>query len=372
MYKSATLKCEPTVFACLHHSSFCQSFVSSLLLTRQLWRALKAIEERISNVIGMYNHAIYLLSAQHQQSSWIKQRQKWMNQHHLSHVIQQTQTNEAAERNPDINSDILNEMTHEISMKLQKKMSRLHMPNQKRVFHCDTFDQPDHNRVADLMENQLNFNCAVCLEMMEPPAKEPVLLIPCSHSFCKQCIFRMIKKQCPDKLLVNKLVHLPPNSHKKCPFCRVRIKSLVGNIQMRQLIEKMITLKEEESVKIKNDFENQAVDYRDKELLKFRKTVLAKELRQCKRERVKLDEALNSYQLIVDHLRNEEIDTMRRYNAVRRELEFIERELSLKAEAMDNVKTDRNKTTKKCQILENSLDKLQAELDKSEVLEHEP
>ena len=103
-------------------------------------------------------------------------------------------------------------------------------------------------------------------------------------------------------------------------------------------------------------------------MLRFRKSVISKELKQVKKERTKLDDKLNSYQLIVDHLRNEEIETKKRYHAVRRELEFIERELSLKSEEMDTIKLNRNKTSKKCQILQSSLDKLQCELDKTDIL----
>merc|ERR1719249_315208 len=93
------------------------------------------------------------------------------------------------------------------------------------------------------------------------------------------------RREHPDSELINNLIHLPSNTHKKCPFCRVRVKSFVGNIQMRQLIEKMMTLKEEESVKIKHDLETQESNHRNKEMLKFRKSVLSKELKHVKRDR---------------------------------------------------------------------------------------
>lgn len=116
-----------------------------------------------------------------------------MNQHQLNKVIEQTKVDEHNtgdhRHNGDINADILNEMTHKISLKLHKNMAKLDSimkPSQNQYIDTLSLDEPDHNRMADLMENQLNFSCGVCMEMMESPTKEPILLIPCSHTFCKQ------------------------------------------------------------------------------------------------------------------------------------------------------------------------------------------
>ena len=76
-----------------------------------------------------------------------------MNQHQLNQVIEETHADEH-ETDPlhctdDVNADILNEMTHKISMKLHKNMTKMHSikkqsPNQ--LIGPSSFDEPDQNQ----------------------------------------------------------------------------------------------------------------------------------------------------------------------------------------------------------------------------------
>ena len=309
----------------------------------------------------------------------MKQRQKWMNEHHLKGIISEKKRNndeeklETNENIEDFNAQILNEMTHKISVRLQNKISSLDLNESSNVSY-QVLNNENSSKLNDLIENELNFNCSICMEMMISPYKEPLLLIPCSHSFCKQCIFHIIYKnqknikQLSERMINNQNIKLPINSHKKCPFCREKIKSFVGNIQLRQLIEKMVELKDEETKKLEKNINDQKLSLTNKQLLKFRKQIIYKELKKVKKEKYKIDEKMNSYQLIIDHLRNEEIQTKKRLNLIKRELELIENELNIKLDDMIKLKIDRNKANGKYNLLQSCLDKLESELDKSDIL----
>eukprot|EP01083_Nonionella_stella_P009516 27370_1 len=272
-----------------------------------------------------------------------EQRQKWLNEYHEEKRVHSNGNIE------ELNPNMVHEITKTVSTKLAQKRSNVN-------FNHDN-NEHDHGPLDHLIENELNFNCPICLEIMVSPFKEPLLLIPCSHTFCKECILR----QKIHKMMHHQNMNLPRNSLRKCPFCREKIQSVIGNIQLRQLIDKMLQLKEKESQNLKKHIDNH-------QTLQFRKKILYQELKSAKKERKKLDEMMNSYQLIIDYLRNEEVETKKRYNTVKRELELIEKQLNLKSDEMFQFKTQRNKASTKCQLLQNSLNTLQSELDKCDIL----
>jgi hypothetical protein len=56
------------------------------------------------------------------------------------------------------------------------------------------------NRLEAFVSSELhNYVCQICFELMAPPDRPPVMLVPCGHTFCKAC-------SRPDL--------------KKCPYCR--------------------------------------------------------------------------------------------------------------------------------------------------------
>ena len=60
---------------------------------------------------------------------------------------------------------------------------------------------------ASYLDTELQtHSCPVCYQLMAPPHKDPVLLFPCGHSFCAQCVDGHIAK-----------------GHNTCPFCRAQV-----------------------------------------------------------------------------------------------------------------------------------------------------
>eukprot|EP00741_Cyanophora_paradoxa_P003520 tig00000711_g3418.t1 len=71
--------------------------------------------------------------------------------------------------------------------------------------------------------------CPICYDLMVPPAKSPIILFPCGHSFCEQCVTN----------------HTQTHQRDKCPVCRTKIASQAQNVVLRQLIQKYVAKRQQ-------------------------------------------------------------------------------------------------------------------------------
>lgn len=92
-------------------------------------------------------------------------------------------------------------------------------------------------RIDSFVQNELSaFSCPVCYELMRSPRNAPVLLFPCGHSFCEQCISSHISHH----------QHMHSSSFGRsrsspsCPCCREPIASRALNHALRELIERFL------------------------------------------------------------------------------------------------------------------------------------
>lgn len=67
-------------------------------------------------------------------------------------------------------------------------------------------------------------NCPICYEMMLPPRRQPLLLFPCGHTFCKVCMDNHNSRSNAGKA-------------SKCPVCRTTIDTVAPNLSLQQIIE---------------------------------------------------------------------------------------------------------------------------------------
>lgn len=71
-------------------------------------------------------------------------------------------------------------------------------------------------QLSDKIGSEIESNiCSICLELMLPPDRQPIILFPCGHNLCKECLFQHppsgpIKKNQPLRI-------------DKCTMCRVKI-----------------------------------------------------------------------------------------------------------------------------------------------------
>jgi hypothetical protein len=84
-------------------------------------------------------------------------------------------------------------------------------------------------RLEEYLQSELQSHvCGICFELMEAPARSPMLLFPCGHTFCKQCLATHMDQR---------------SSSSKCPQCRALIRSTAENHSLKRLIEQFVSEK---------------------------------------------------------------------------------------------------------------------------------
>ena len=80
-------------------------------------------------------------------------------------------------------------------------------------------------------------SCPICMELMEPPVKAPIMLFPCGHTFCKECVTRHTASSRGSKLT--------------CPLCRGAVQSQAPNISLQNVISRLSAQKQEQAKQIR-------------------------------------------------------------------------------------------------------------------------
>ena len=70
-----------------------------------------------------------------------------------------------------------------------------------------------------VLQNELQqHTCPVCFEPMLPPDRSPMLLFPCGHTFCQECLEKTL------------------DSKNACPTCRAAVQQTRPNHALRDLM----------------------------------------------------------------------------------------------------------------------------------------
>ena len=120
-------------------------------------------------------------------------------------------------------------LTLHIRQEVQREMIRGD-PN-----HANRVRETISEKMESYLQDELSatHTCKICFEVMMPPVRTPILLFPCGHTFCKEC---MDHKTTGSNSSSN-------NSSTKnlsvstCPYCRTPIESRAINQSLKELIE---------------------------------------------------------------------------------------------------------------------------------------
>jgi hypothetical protein len=98
--------------------------------------------------------------------------------------------------------------------------------------------------VAEKMESYLEaelstHTCKICFELMTSPVHTPILLFPCGHTFCQQCMDTHINgSKAPGAGEIANVARSSSSCNgKSCPYCRVKIESRAVNQSLKELID---------------------------------------------------------------------------------------------------------------------------------------
>ena len=121
----------------------------------------------------------------------------------------------------------LNRLTDKLTDHIRDELRREMQTNLK---HEDVRD-----KVAQKMESYLEaelstHTCKICFELMISPHHTPILLFPCGHTFCQQCIDTHVGSS-------STLSAKNGAAKKSCPYCRTPIESRAVNQSLRELID---------------------------------------------------------------------------------------------------------------------------------------
>ena len=119
----------------------------------------------------------------------------------------------------------LTKLTERIAIRLR---SELRNEAEESTKYDEGTKRDISNKMESFLQNELQqHTCPVCFEPMLPPNKPPMLLFPCGHTFCAECI--------------EKQKRIAKHS---CPFCRAKIEKVAINHSLKQLMETFLKKKE--------------------------------------------------------------------------------------------------------------------------------
>jgi RING-type zinc-finger len=140
----------------------------------------------------------------------IEERQKkWASEKESESVAKECRD----EMRGDDDDNYLSRLTDKLSIRIRDEI--------KRELRNTSLLQSNENIARQVievkMENYLrgelsSYVCKICYEIMSSPLRIPILLFPCGHTFCKQCI-----DSCTKKVVSSSDTH---TSQFSCPYCR--------------------------------------------------------------------------------------------------------------------------------------------------------
>eukprot|EP00965_Chrysotila_dentata_P189718 6173474-Pleurochrysis_carterae.AAC.1 len=232
-----------------------------------------------------------------------------------------------------------------------------------------------------------NNTCPICYELMAGKFRQPMLLFPCGHTFCADCLSK----------------HMQAQKAPTCPFCREPIVSQAPNVSLQQMIDGFIerqaklaagevldeVLQGQEAMSAaarrcqqvgthnvgaaglssspacSDEAERHASQYR---AFSMRCSVLENQLLELRQQKHEASERHCTMQLVLSHLRDEEAAAKDKLKAAQAELEVISSQVAEQAAKCEEIEGRAAHISGQVALVEKTLKSLQVERDKSQLL----
>lgn len=283
-------------------------------------------------------------------------------------------------RNVGLDEDILTRLTERIATRLRVELKN---EAEESTKYDEGAKRDVQNKIESFLQNELQQHaCPVCFEPMLPPKKSPMLLFPCGHTFCNECIEKQKKIA----------------TH-KCPLCRSKIEKIAINHSLKQLMETFLQKKEliesgqsslsnafksSNRYSNNNGFQNQnngnandsstynsskAAEYMQKcRALKIRGKILKNELEDTKNNLHRLEKQKSSCSLVRQTLLTEEAAAVERLEAAKAALDLVRKHLADQNEKMDAIEKEKSECHQKIKLIQSTVATIDRDADKAYVL----
>lgn len=125
------------------------------------------------------------------------------NYNNISSSNNYNSNNRLSSGTPDI---LTAEMTNVIREQISKELRNNQYNYQTRDVNQNNSNQALEEYV--LQQEAQSHTCKICFEIMVSPRRTPMILYPCGHTFCKECMIQHADRA-------------SNNSKPNCPYCRL-------------------------------------------------------------------------------------------------------------------------------------------------------
>jgi hypothetical protein len=253
---------------------------------------------------------------------------------------------------------VLEQLTKDITYRLRDEIQSEPKP--------DVGGSSISSQLDRYMSNELStHSCSICYELMLPPKRAPVLLFPCGHTFCKECIEMHQKAK-----------------NATCPTCRAVIESKAANISLQQLIERYASMRGSDtdsnfSKRIgrvnrqregETDAEQAQRHLQTMKSLQMRCKVLNDQLVSSRRTVGEVEKKERANTIAMKMLLEEEEETVERLRLLQEELKLVREHLAKQQQKADALQLERERAHEQAGLIEGTIGNLESELDKSRLL----
>lgn len=159
-------------------------------------------------------------AAERQRAILEERKKKWMNERDME-ANPKLNPKSSSSSAPSLAAFGENDTTDEFISKLTTKLTRNIREEVQHIMatstHTDEVRSVLNEKMDQYLQGELGTHkCKLCHQLMISPNNTPILLFPCGHTFCKQCLGKRSAT---------------------CPFCRSEIQSSAVNQSLKELID---------------------------------------------------------------------------------------------------------------------------------------
>lgn len=196
--------------------------------------------------------------------------------------------------------------------------------------------------IADELETN---TCSICFELMLPKEHSPILLFPCGHTFCKECLDENLKK----------------TGRKICPWCRAKIKSTAVNLSLQNLI---VAYAKQKDVFVKEENVNEQNYLSQLENYRLRCRLLENERESVRSELGGLQLNIEQSERLSQQLKGEEEKALARLRAAEEEVELVRKHQAKVYNTLDTLNTSLNQKLGMISLIDETMKPLAREQEK--------